>query len=55
MVTASQSQRTYWIAAAEDTLNQQVDVFLLDRQIQGLGSVTFRFYCQKLVLFQNFC
>ena len=55
MVTADQTQRTYWIAAAEDDLHQQVDAFLLDRRIRGLASGTLRFYRQKLALFQTFC
>jgi hypothetical protein len=47
MVTADQTQRTYWIAAAEDDLNQQVDAFLLDRRIRGLAPGTLRFYRKK--------
>jgi len=31
MVTPTQTQRTSWIAAAEDDLHQQVEAFLLDR------------------------
>ena len=55
MVTADQTQRTYWIAAAEDDLSRQVDAFLLDRRIRGLAPGTLRFYRQKLALFQTFC
>lgn len=55
MVTTNQTQRTYWIAAAEDDLHQQVDAFLLDRRIRGLSPGTLRFYRQKLALFQTFC
>lgn len=55
MVTADQTQRTYWIAAAEDDLNLQVDGFLLDRRIRGLASGTLRFYRQKLALLLTFC
>jgi integrase/recombinase XerD len=55
MVTATQTQRTSWIAAAEDDLDKQVDAFLLDRRTRGLASGTLRFYRQKLTLFQTFC
>jgi hypothetical protein len=40
MVTANQTQRTYWILAEEDDLSRQVDAFLLDRQTRGLASGT---------------
>ncbi len=40
MVTAPQTQRTSWSAAAEEDLNQQVDAFLLDRRIRGLAQGT---------------
>ncbi len=55
MVTANQTQRTSWIAAAEDDLHQQVDALLLDRRIRGLAPGTLRFYRQKLALFQTYC
>ena len=55
MDTANQTQQTYWIAAAEDDLNYQVDAFLLDRRVRGLALGTLRFYRQKLALFQSFC
>ncbi len=55
MVTTNQTQRTYWIAAAEDDLHRQVEAFLLDRRIRGLAPGTLRFYRQKLALFQTFC
>ena len=55
MVTATQTQRTSWIAAAEDDLNKQVDAFLLDRRTRGFAKGTLRFYRQKLTLFQTFC
>jgi len=55
MVTATQTQRTSWIAAAGDDLNKQVDAFLLDCRTRALTLGTLRFYRQKLTLFQTFC
>ena len=47
MVTTRQTQRTYWSAAAEEDLNQQVDAFLLDRRIRGLASGTLGFFVKS--------
>jgi len=53
--TVSESQRTQYATAVDDSLLPWIEAFLNDRKAQGIANGTLRFYSQKLKLFLDYC